>query len=88
MPPAICPNCGAEISPKANVCDQCGADEKTGWSEDAKHDGLGLPDEEFDYDDFVKSEFGGSGVKPRGLHWFWWLVALLLLVGILLVCIR
>ena len=88
MPPEICPNCGAEISPKAKACSQCGADEQTGWSEDAKQSELGLPDEKFDYDDFVKGEFGGGGLKPRGLHWFWWLVALLLLVGVLLVCLR
>ena len=32
---------------------------QTGWSEEADTDGLDLPDEEkFDYDDFVKREFG------------------------------
>ena len=54
MPPEICPNCGAEVPPKARACPECGADEKTGWSEEAHASGLGLPDENFDYDDFVK----------------------------------
>jgi len=39
-------------------------------------DGLDLPDENFDYADFVKREFGGQKVMPRGIHWFWWVVAL------------
>jgi hypothetical protein len=46
-----------------------------------------LPDADFNYDEFLKDEFGGNEVKPRGLHWFWWLVALLLLIAVVLVCI-
>ena len=87
MPPEICPNCGTELSPKARACPHCGSDEKTGWSDDAHVGGLDLPDEKFDYDEFVQNEFGGARVKPRGLHWFWWLVALLLLIAVVLVCI-
>ena len=34
-----------------------------------------LPDEEFDYDEFVKEEFGTGRAKPRGIHWLWWLTA-------------
>ena len=78
MPPEVCPNCGAEVS-----CPECGSDDKTGWSGNAYASGLGLPDEEFDYDEFVKEEFGGDQIKPRGIHWLWWLVALIL-TGLLL----
>jgi hypothetical protein len=39
---------------------------------------LDLPDENFDYDDFVNQEFGGKSPVPRGIHWVWWLVALVL----------
>ena len=76
MPPETCPNCGAEVPPKARACPECGADETTGWSEAALADGLDLPDENFDYNDFVKREFGGKSPVPRGIHWFWWVVAL------------
>ncbi len=86
MPQEICPNCGSELSPKARVCPYCGSDEKTGWSDEAHVGGLDLPDQEFNYDEFVQDEFGGARVKPRGLHWFWWLVALLLLIAVVLVC--
>jgi len=78
MTPEICPNCGAEVPPKARACPECGADEATGWSEEAQASGLDLPDENFDYNDFVKREFGGKSPVPRGIHWFWWVVALVL----------
>jgi len=78
VPPEICPNCGAEVPPKAKACPECGADEKTAWSEEARASGLDLPDENFDYDDFVKREFGNKSLVPRGVHWFWWVVALVL----------
>jgi zinc-ribbon domain len=76
--PEICPNCGAEVSPNARACPECGACEETGWSERAETDHLGLPDNEFDYDDFVKREFGKESVKPRGIPWFWWVIAAVL----------
>lgn len=79
MPPEICPVCGQTVPPDARVCPQCGSDDETGWSEDARRDELGLPDEDFDYDRFVKEEFGPREAKPRGIPWFWWAVA----VGIL-----
>ncbi len=85
MAPDICPNCGAEVPPRARACPECGADEKTGWSEEARTSGLDLPDEEFDYEDFTRREFGGgkAGPVPYGLRWFWWVVALIVLAGFL-----
>ncbi len=77
--PDICPHCGAEVPPKAKACPECGSDETTGWSEEAERENLGLPSEDFDYDEFVKRELGGVKLKPRGLHWAWWLVAVFLL---------
>jgi len=72
----------------ARSCPECGSDEKTGWSEEAKTDSLGLPDESFDYDEFVKREFGDEEARsPQKLYWFWWVVAVVLLVAFLLVLI-
>ncbi len=79
--PETCPNCGAEVPPRAKACPECGSDEQTGWSEQARTDSLDLPDENFDYDEFTKREFGGEKPVPRGIHWFWWLIALLLLIA-------
>jgi zinc-ribbon domain len=88
MPPEICPNCGAEVPRDAKACPECGSDEKTGWSDEARVSELGLPDEEFDYDEFVKEEFGGGRNKPRGIGWFWWLTALLLAALLIFLFLR
>ena len=88
MPPEICPNCGAEVPRNAKACPECGSDEQTGWSDEAYAGGLDLPDEKFDYDDFVKREFGGKSPVPRGLHWFWWVIALVILGVLLLFWLR
>jgi hypothetical protein len=88
MPPETCPNCGAEVPPRAKACPECGADEQTGWSEAAREGGLDLPDENFDYDDFVKREFVDSSPVPRGIHWFWWVTALLVAAAFLAFWLR
>jgi zinc ribbon protein len=79
MAPEICPNCGAEVPRNAKACPECGSDEQTGWSEESRVDGLDLPDDNFDYEDFVKREFQGKSPVPRGIHWFWWVVAVAIL---------
>ena len=79
--PEVCPHCGADIPPGARLCPECGADEQTGWSDEARVGGLDLPDQEFDYDEFVQREFGKQSPVPRGIHWFWWLVALVLIIA-------
>ena len=66
----------------ARACPECGSDEQTGWSDRSQAQRLGLPDNEFDYDEFVIEEFGEkreSRVKPHGIHWGWWLFAVGLL---------
>jgi hypothetical protein len=88
MAPEVCPNCGAEVPCNAKACPECGSDEKTGWSETAYASNLGLPDEEFDYKEFVKEEFGTRRAKPHGISWFWWVVALLLVVLLLFLFLR
>jgi uncharacterized membrane protein YvbJ len=88
MPPETCPNCGADVPPKASVCPECGSDEKTGWSEEAHASSLGLPDEDFDYDELVKAEFSSNIAKPRGIHWLWWITAFVLIVLFLIFCLH
>ncbi len=83
-----CPHCGAEVPRNAKSCPECGSNEKTGWSEKAHADNLGLPDEEFDYDEFVKEEFGAGNAKPRGISWLWWVVAVILIVLFLVFYLR
>lgn len=80
-PPEICPNCGAEVPQNAKACPECGSDETTGWSSEAEGQSgnVDLPEEEFDYDRFVEREFGGKKPVPEGIHWFWWVIAVMLL---------
>ena len=79
-PPEICPVCGAEVHRNALACRECGADYNSGWRDGAHtYDGTGLPDEEFDYDDFVKREFGRE-TKPAGIKTIWWVTGIVILV--------
>ncbi len=49
VPPAVCPVCGEAVPGGARACPGCGADERSGWDEEAtRYDGLDLPDEVFD----------------------------------------
>jgi predicted nucleic acid-binding Zn ribbon protein len=86
MPPEFCPNCGAEVPSSAKACPECGADEQTGWSDRAHAHRLGIPDDEFDYDEFINEEFGKkkeSRVKPSNIRWLWWVVAIGVLLAVL-----
>ncbi len=82
--PETCPNCGEDVPRGARSCLGCGADGRTGWSEQAVADRLDLPGtEEFDHAEFVRREFGGrSGGRGRGRLWVW-LVAVALLAALL-----
>lgn len=80
-PPGQCPVCGEWVPRGAAACNDCGACAKSGWSGDTHADGLDLPDEEFDYDDFVAREFGGSPPRKVGMSPLWWWVAVALLIA-------
>ncbi|MBL6765233.1 MAG: zinc ribbon domain-containing protein [Verrucomicrobiae bacterium] len=75
MTPEICPNCGELVPDNAASCPECGADENTGWNDRATGQRLNLPDDEFDYDDFIEEEFGekqSHPLKVDGISWITW----------------
>lgn len=82
-PRTTCPVCGADVHPNALACRECGADENSGWRDDRDEvDGLsasGVPDDDFDYDQFVAAEFGhgASRNRPKTV----WVVAAALLLA-------
>jgi hypothetical protein len=84
-PPDECANCGAALPRRARACPECGADERTGWRENdaTRYDGLDLPDSAFDEDDS-----GAPALRSRaprsGIAWYWYVVAVLLLLSLLL----
>ncbi len=89
-PPEICPVCDTEVPRHAMACPECGADHLSGWNEEADTTGgLDLPDDDFDYEEFTRREFGGDGgLKPSGIHWLWWVAALFVLAAFLTAALR
>ena len=74
------PTGGSLLGPRS-ACPACGADHNSGWREDADiYDGVGLPEQDFNYDDFVEQEFGSES-KPPGLGTIWWIVGIALIVA-------
>ncbi len=56
----------------AAACPECGSDEKTGWSEEAEEwtpdlEGGYDGDDSFDYDGYVRREFGEGAAPPQGI---------------------
>src|SRR5436305_14735852 len=83
--PEVCPVCGEDVPRDALACPQCGADHNSGWREDADtYDGVDLPAHDFNYDDFVKREFGSS-LKPAAIKPVWWITAILLIVAFIVI---
>lgn len=87
-PPGQCPACGEWVPKGQAACDECGACDRSGWKNpdtSATYDGLDLPDDGFDYDDFIAREFGGkeNGVSgnQRSL-WFWVGIVLVIILAI------
>jgi hypothetical protein len=79
--PEVCPVCSEDIPRNSLACPKCGADHNSGWGEDADtYDAVDLPDEDFNYDEFVKQEFGSSP-KPTAIKTFWWVIAIVLIVA-------
>jgi hypothetical protein len=89
--PKVCPVCAEEVPPGSLACPECGADHNSGWREDADtYDAVDLPDDDFNYEEFVKQEFGSSP-KPAGVKTIWWITAILLiaaLIGLYLHAVR
>jgi hypothetical protein len=77
--PDVCPVCGEDVPRGSLACPACGADHNSGWRINAdSHDALDLPDDDFNYDEFVRREFGSS-LKPGGIKTIWWITAIILL---------
>lgn len=87
-PPRVCPICGTLVPPDARACPGCGSDEQTGWSETAFAPQPDLAEEEFDYDEFVKREFGGGSHFQRHTRKLWVVVAIAVFAVLLLLWLK
>lgn len=76
-PPETCPVCGETVPPGARACPGCGADERSGWNEEAtRYDGLDLPASAFD----DSTERAARRNAARGL-------GLIMVVGVLVLLV-
>jgi hypothetical protein len=82
-----CPVCGADVPRRARACPECGACEKSGWSEDRYLDGLNLPDADFNHEDFNAREFG-RGTKQTAKQRLWLIVAIVIVVAMAWLTLR
>ena len=70
--------CGEAVPKNASACPHCGADERTGWNEEAtRYDGLDLPDSAFDEENVVRNS-PRDRVTKTGVPYFTWAVALVM----------
>jgi hypothetical protein len=80
----VCPVCDEDVPRDALACPECGADHNSGWREDADtYDAVDLPDEDFNYGEFVKQEFGSS--RRPAIKMIWWIAAIILLAAFIAV---
>ena len=68
-----CPGCAKKA----------GKPKKKSWEQDKSKDGLDLPGDDFDYDAFVAREFGKSPHRALGVKWYWWLLGIAILAGMI-----
>ena len=72
----VCPFCDCEVR-VGKPCRGCAKKVRN----DSSQDGLDLPDDDFDYDAFVAREFGKAPHQVLGIKWYWWLLAVVMLVA-------
>ena len=85
--PSVCPVCGEDVPRGSLACPECGADHNSGWREDANtYDAVDLPGDDFNYEEFVREEFGATP-KPVGIRTVWWIAAIVLVVVLAIVCL-
>jgi uncharacterized membrane protein YvbJ len=83
--PDVCPVCGEDVPRGSLACPECGADHNSGWREDANtYDALDLPGADFNYEDFIRKQFGSVG-KPARVRTAWWIAAIVLILILLVI---
>lgn len=84
----VCPYCDTEVR-VGEPCPGCSKKarklraKKHSWEQDKSMDGLGLPDDDFNYDDFIAREFGKAPHQALGVKWYWWLLGVVVLAGMI-----
>jgi hypothetical protein len=83
-----CPTCGSDVR-VGSPCPGCAKKpKKPAWSQPKSHDGLHLPDDDFDYDSFIEREFSQLPHRALRIPWYWWTLAIFLILGLILSVFR
>jgi glutaredoxin len=83
IPPVECPICGAAVPRNARACPGCGADERTGWDEEAsRYDGVDLPDHVLDEREAKEVRVKRDQLTRTGVPYFTWIIAVIMLAVI------
>lgn len=90
-----CPTCGSEVK-VGGICPGCvpkrkkrkrkveaGPKKRKHWEQESAYDGLGIPDDEFDYEEFVAREFSNKPHRQIGIKWYWWVTAVGLAIALM-----
>jgi hypothetical protein len=93
----LCPGCDKEVRVGSRRCPHCNPPAKCrkrpkatakrarkSWEQDPAYDGLDLPEDDFDHEDFVAREFGRAPHRRTGIKWYWWVTAVVVLALIVL----
>jgi len=76
--------CGEDVPRVALACPECGADHTSGWRENTEtYDAVDLPDEDFNYEELVKLEFGS--LRKSTTKRVWWITAILLIAAFIVI---
>lgn len=84
----VCPYCDTEVR-VGEPCSGCAnkarktKTKKHSWEQDPSMDGLNLPDDDFTYDEFSAREFGKAPHQALGVKWYWWLLGVVVLGGMI-----
>ena len=86
----LCPTCGSEVK-VGSSCPGCvpkrskrkrqvgvGPKKRKHWEQEAIYDGSDIPDDEFEYEEFIEREFSNKPHRTIGIKWYWWVTAFIL----------
>jgi hypothetical protein len=80
----LCPFCGSDVRVGIPCLGCAKKTKKRSWEQPPSQDGLDLPDDDFDYDDFIQREFGKLPHRRFHLPWYWWALGVCLILTLLI----
>lgn len=82
----VCPFCECEVR-VGEPCPGCAEKakrtilKKRSRQQHQSPDGLDLPDDDFNYEDYIAREFGRVPHRALGIKWYWWMLGFAVLAS-------